>query len=138
MLAAEDPAWVMSLLDPSLRFSSIRAVETVHVFKNGKRTEEGIQRVQAQKLVTDGERAPERLEALRQVLRRGVDAVVVTAQAYPSITGLLEDEGRRWRVAEETARYKLILFEHPTMVDQSLVPRDASTRFTASRSRPLR
>ena len=58
MLAAEDPAWVMSLLDPSLRFSSIRAVETVHVFKNGKRTEEGIQRVQAQKLVTDGEQPP--------------------------------------------------------------------------------
>ena len=56
VLAAEDPAWVMSLLDPSLRFSSIRAVETVHVFKNGKRTEEGIQRVQAQRLVTDGER----------------------------------------------------------------------------------
>jgi hypothetical protein len=137
----------MSLLDPSLRFSSIRALETVHVFKNGKRTEEGIQRVQAQRLVTDGERAPERLEALRQVLRRGVDAMVVTAQAYPSITGLLEDENRRWRVAEETARYKLILFEHPTMVDQcnplpdrqpSLAPRDASTRFTASRSRPLR
>ena len=147
VLAAEDPAWVMSLLDPSLRFSSIRALETVHVFKNGKRTEEGIQRVQAQRLVTDGERAPERLEALRQVLRRGVDAMVVTAQAYPSITGLLEDENRRWRVAEETARYKLILFEHPTMVDQcnplpdrqpSLAPRDASTRFTASRSRPLR
>ena len=53
--------------------------------------------------------------------------MVVTTQAYSSITGLLEDENCRWRVAEETAKYKLILFEHLSDRQPSLVPRDAST-----------
>jgi hypothetical protein len=146
VLAAEDPAWVMSLLDPSLRFPSIRARETIHVFRNGNRTKEGIQRVEAQQLITDGQLAPERLESLRNVLRRGVDAMVVTAQAYPLIEGLLATEGWRWRVAEETSQYSLIVLGH-LAADQgtsrtegrpSAEPRDAATTVPASRSRTLR
>ena len=148
VLAPEDPAWVMGLLDSSLRFPSIRAIETIHVFKNGNRMEEGIQAgVQAQRLLTDGEPVPERVEALREVLRRGVDAVVATVQAYPVVVGLLEAEGRRWRVAEETAQYKLIMFDYPATAVQcdwqhegkrSELPRDATTASPTGQSRVRR
>ena len=147
VLAPHEPAWVMSLLDPSLRLVSVRTAEIPHVFRNANRVEEGAQRVEAQKLVTEGEATPERMEAFLQILRQGLDAIVVTTRAFPTLARVLDENNLHWRVAERTDEYRLILLEHPTIVDQSnphsdtqpsLVPRGDSTLFPASRSRPLR
>jgi hypothetical protein len=113
VLAPQEPAWVMALLNPSLRFVSIRIPETLHVFRNVNRAEEGVRRVDAQGLVTDGQATPGRLEAIGQILRRGLDAIVVTPRALPTLTGVLDKEGRRWRVVEQTDQYLMVAPQRP-------------------------
>ena len=108
VLAPEEPAWVMSLMNPSLRFVSIRIPEALHVFRNANRALEGEQRVAAQGLVTDGEATPERLQALREVLRRRLDAIVLTPQAFRVLAGVLESEKRPWRIVERTDHYIML------------------------------
>jgi hypothetical protein len=108
VLAPEEPAWVMSLMNPSLRFVSLRVSETIHVFRIANRAEEGARRVEAQGLVTDGLTTPARLEALRQVLRRGLDAIVTTPMAWPTLARILGNEAHPWRVVEQTEQYLMM------------------------------
>ena len=114
VLAPEVPAFVMSLMDPSLRFVSIRMGDTLHVFRNANRAEDGSSARRAQRLVSGYEATPERRRALREFLRRGLDAIVVTSQAFPTLAGVLDEDHRPWRIAEQTNEYRLILLEQPT------------------------
>ena len=114
VLAPEESAWVMSLMNPSLRFVSIRIPEALHVFRNANRAQEGAQRVAVQGLVTDGQATPERMEALREVLRRRLDAIVLTSQAFPALARVLEKEKRPWRVVEQTDHYLMLAPSPPS------------------------
>ena len=108
VLAPEEPAWVMSLINPALRFVSVRSPEAVHVFRNVNRDHDGAERVAVQGLVSDGQATPQRLEALRDVLQHRLDAIVVTSQAFPTLAPILYQEERPWRVIERTDRYLML------------------------------
>ena len=111
----------MSLMDPSLRFVSIRIGDTLHIFRNANRAEDGARRVEAQRLVSGYEATPERRHALEEFLRRGLDAIVVPSHAFPTLAGVLNEDHRNWTIAEETNEYRLILLEQPVVGVPGLV-----------------
>ena len=57
--------------------------------------------------MTDGEATPERLQVLREVLRRRLDAIVLTPQAFRVLAGVLESE-KRPRIVEQTDHYLML------------------------------
>jgi hypothetical protein len=138
VLAPEDPAWVMGLMNPSLRFVSIRIHEALHVFRSANRAQEAALRVAAQGLVTDGQATPDRMDALRDVLGRRLDAIVLTSQAAPAVIRVLEKLESPWQVVEQTDRY-LMLAPFPAARDprtgSSTAWPDRGNRLGQSRSR---
>ncbi len=99
LLAPEEVAAVVPLVNPSVRVEMGRAWSSFALFRDANRNEEGLRRIKAQFLVTNAPSTPQSREALLESVRGGVDAIVVTTLSLARIAPLLDSSGYRWKAA---------------------------------------
>ncbi|MFH1038824.1 MAG: hypothetical protein V1789_09195 [PVC group bacterium] len=109
LLAPEEVAWVLCLMNPTVRLEVSRPLITRHIFRNAGLAREGDRRAAAQRVVQSGEREPGDLMAFRQSIENGVDAIVLEKRRLPIISGLLDPIEGGWAMEGEQGGYLLFL-----------------------------
>ena len=114
LLAGPPLSWVASLVVPGVRLEAARHKDTLHVFANVGRPEEGRRRIAAWEWARRCEAFPVGAAAAAESLRRGVDALVfpvcpATAGGERELQAVLEGAPGRWREAHRAHGYRLWL-----------------------------
>lgn len=76
VLAGQGMAWMLALLEPTARFEAVRALDTLHLFRNAGREAEGARRVRAAHWAGRCRALPAGAAAARESMARGVSALV--------------------------------------------------------------
>jgi hypothetical protein len=112
LLAPEKVVVVLGLLDPNIKFETTRSAETLHVFRNIGKEEEGFRRVAAQNFIGTCIRSPDNESALLESLGKGIDAIIARdcePNLQTALISLLVSSDTRWREAAHNNGYVLFL-----------------------------
>jgi hypothetical protein len=112
LLAPQEVAAVLPLLEPSIRLETQRAWVTEVLFTEVlRKPDEAARRLNAQALVAGQKSSPAALAAFETSIRSGVDAVVAANAAVPAVEPVLARADGGWRRACSGADYTLFIRE---------------------------
>lgn len=114
ILAPEEIVVVLGLLDPGIKFEAGRPAETLHIFCNAGRGEEGQQRIAVQRLVSAcaDSNAPDDRAAFLRTLETGINAVILRdcgPDSTPASIRHMKLDSCEWEEAENQSGYILLL-----------------------------
>jgi len=109
LLAPEEVAIALPLIDPSIVVEVQRPWVTTAAFRDAGDLKEGRRRGNAQRVVQARLNSEHCEDAFRTSISTGVDAVVVRNVALPLVRRLLGETPGAWRAACSDANYTLFL-----------------------------